>query len=94
MFIARELRQPVATVRNYVQGLRRTLVLRGALKADVAEKSLLRVLFLETFQSFVLSYGKVESPAMNDVRKYRVLLILHAVSFPFISKLISSLNSL
>ncbi len=41
--IAHELRQPVATVRNYVQGLRRTLDTRGVLDADFAEKPLLKM---------------------------------------------------
>lgn len=71
MFIARELRQPVATVRNYVQGLRRTLDLRGALKADVAEKSLLRLdeqaERIERIVERVHANGRVEGPQRRPV---------------------------
>ena len=64
--IAHELRQPVATVRNYVQGLRRMLDMRGALTSDVAEKPLLRLdeqaERIERIVERVRAYGKAEVP--------------------------------
>ncbi len=64
--IAHELRQPVATVRNYVQGLRRMLDMRGALTADTAEKPLVRLdeqaERIERIVERVRSYGKAEVP--------------------------------
>ncbi len=69
--IAHELRQPVATVRNYVQGLRRMLDLRGALKADVAEKPLLRLdeqaERIERIVERVRAYGRAEVPQRRPV---------------------------
>lgn len=69
--IAHELRQPVATVRNYVQGLRRTLDLRGALKADIAEKPLLRLdeqaERIERIVERVRAYGRAEVPQRRPV---------------------------
>lgn len=64
--IAHELRQPVATVRNYVQGLRRMLDIRGSLKADVAEKPLMRLdeqaERIERIVERVRAYGRAEVP--------------------------------
>lgn len=64
--IAHELRQPVATVRNYVQGLRRMLDMRGALTADTAEKPLVRLdeqaERIERIVERVRAYGKAEVP--------------------------------
>lgn len=64
--IAHELRQPVATVRNYVQGLRRMLDMRGTLTADTAEKPLVRLdeqaERIERIVERVRAYGKAEVP--------------------------------